>query len=419
MDKLFLESSDSRRGLTDEEIEKLLSQALKSCPSIKKALFIPPDITRSNSYAGSITRMLYNLLSNAEIDIMPALGTHVAMTHKEIEKMYPGIPKERFLVHRWRQDVVKLGDIPADFVEHVSEGQLNISIPVEVNQRIVDPAYDIVISIGQVVPHEVAGMSNFNKNIFVGCGGSDMINYSHYLGALYGMERVMGRDNSPVHRVFDYAENNFISHIPIMYILTVTTIDANNDVLVQSVSSGRERELFSRSIEVSRQHNLNFVDAPLKKIVTYLEPEKFHTTWLGNKAIYRTRMAMADGGSLIVIAPGVSGFGEDSENDALIRKYGYWGRDKILSLTEYNADLKNNLGVAAHLIHGSSEGRFDITYATEGLTRQEVENAGFNYAKLDEILSIYDIDTLKAGFNIVNGEEIFFIKNPASGLWLC
>ena len=419
MDKLFLKSSDSQLGLKDEQIEELLSRALKSCPPIKKALFIPPDITRSNSYAGYITRTLYNLLPNAEIDIMPALGTHIAMTHKEIEKMYPDIPKERFLVHRWRQDVLKLGDIPADFIEHVSEGKLNVSIPVEVNRRIVDPTYDIIISIGQVVPHEVAGMSNFNKNIFVGCGGSDMINYSHYLGALYGMERVMGQDNSPVHQIFDYAENKFISHIPIMYILTVTTIDANNDVLVQSVSSGRERELFSRSIEVSRQHNLNFLDAPLKKIVTYLEPEKFHTTWLGNKAIYRTRMAMADGGRLIVVAPGVRGFGEDSENDALIRKYGYWGRDKILSLTENNEDLKNNLGVAAHLIHGSSEGRFDVTYVTEGLTKHEVENAGFNYAKLDEILSLYDINTLKDGFNIVNGEEIFFIRNPASGLWLC
>ncbi|MCL2619102.1 MAG: lactate racemase domain-containing protein [Defluviitaleaceae bacterium] len=414
MENLFLQAADGA-DLTDAQMEDLLAKALKSRPAPEKVLIIPPDITRSGSYAGSVTRMLYRLLGGARIDIMPALGTHAAMTDYEIDKMY-GLPKERFLVHRWRKDVVRLGEVPAGFVREVSEGLMNHGIPVELNRAIAEPGYDLIISVGQVVPHEVAGMANYNKNIFVGCGGSDMINYSHFLGALYGMERVMGRDNSPVHQVFDYAEKTFAADIPLMYVLTVTTAN-DHGVGVKSIAAGRDRDLFSRSIKVSQQHNLNFLDAPIKNAVAYLDPEKFHTTWLGNKAIYRTRIAMADGGRLTVIAPGVKGFGEDAENDALIRKYGYFGRDKVLALTQSNQDLQDNLSVAAHLIHGSSDGRFAVTYAAGGLTRAEVEAAGFGYMPIDEALRRYDVAGQQDGYNEADGEEFFFIKNPAAGLW--
>ncbi|MCL2616501.1 MAG: lactate racemase domain-containing protein [Defluviitaleaceae bacterium] len=416
MDNLFLQAGRAN-ALTDAQIEEVLAKAVASCPGAKKVLLLPPDITRSGSYAGPIARMLCRLLPDAKIDIMPALGTHAPMTDYEIEKMY-GLPKEWFLVHRWRDDVVKIGEVPAEYISEISEGLMNVSIPVEVNRAILDPSYNLIISIGQVVPHEVAGMANYNKNIFVGCGGSSMINYSHYLGALFGMERVMGRDHSPVHKTFDYATRCFISHLPIMYVLTVTGVDEHG-VHVKSISAGSQRDLFSRQIEVSQQHNLNFLDTPLHNVVAYLDPEKFHTTWLGNKAIYRTRMAMADGGQLTVIAPGVQGFGEDPTNDTLIRKYGYFGRDKVLSLTEANADLRENLSVAAHLIHGSSDGRFNITYAAGGLTQEEVTNAGFQYMPIDQALAKYDVNNLKDGANMVNGEEFFFIKNPAAGLWAC
>ena len=129
-------------------------------------------------------------------------------------------------------------------------------------------------------------------------------------------------------------------------------------------------------------------------------------------------MAMADGGELIILAPGVSKFGEDAENDRLIRKYGYVGREKILELTAANDDLKNNLSVAAHLIHGSSDGRFNITYCTEKLSGEEVAGAGFGYIPYSEAIKKYDPLKLKDGFNTVNGEEFFYISNPALGLWV-
>jgi len=408
----------SETGLSRSEIEVALRESIEG-RSLKKVLLLPPDYTRMYSGAGIITNIYYNMLKDiCEVDIMPALGTHEPMTHKECTAFFgEDVPFEKILVHNWRTDVVKLGEVPAEFVSEVSEGLVNNKVDVEVNRRLVDPTYDLIISIGQVVPHEVVGMANYSKNIFVGCGGSNMINSSHMLGAFYGMERIMGKDFSPVRRVFDYAEENFLKDIPLMYVLTVTT-NTGDVTNIHSLYTGRSRANFEAAVADSQRVNLTYVDKPLKKVVVYLDEREFKSTWLGNKAVYRTRMAIADGGELIVLAPGVRKFGEDDENDALIRKYGYVGREKVLELVKDHEDLKNNLSVAAHLIHGSSDGRFSITYATEKLSAEEVKGAAFGYMPYAEAAKRYDPAVLKDGFNTLeDGEEIFYISNPALGLW--
>jgi nickel-dependent lactate racemase len=367
--------------------------------------------------AGKITKMYYDLLNiSCAVDIMPALGTHDPMTVEECEEMFGDIPYDKFIVHDWKNDVIRLGEVPADFVGDVSEGLFNKSIPVEVNKRIIEGGYDLIISVGQVVPHEVAGMANYSKNIFVGCGGNSMINSSHMLGAVYGMERIMGRDFSPVRKVYDYAENNFIQDIPLRYFLTVTTAKGD-DVDIHGAFTGRNRKIFEEAVALSQKVNLNYLDEAPAKMVVYLNKKEFKSTWLGNKAIYRTRMAIADGGELIVIAPGVRKFGEDAHIDSLIRRYGYAGRLSILELSKEEDDLKENLAAAAHLIHGSSDGRFDITYAAGRLTREEVEGVGYKYAPYDEMVKKYDPEKLEDGWNTVDGERIYYISNPALGLW--
>ncbi len=409
---------ENAHGLTDAEMKAALAESLKG-RSLKKVLILPPDFTRMYSYAGKLTAMYYELLSpTCEIDIMPALGTHVPMTKEEwIAFFGEGVPFEKMIVHNWRTDVVKLGEVPATFVSEVSEGLVKDKIDVEVNRRLTDKSYDLIISIGQVVPHEVVGMANYSKNIFVGCGGSSMINSSHMLGAFYGMERIMGKDFSPVRRVFDYAEENFLKDIPLLYVLTATT-NKGDSVTVHGLYIGRERANFEAAVSASQKVNLTHVPERMKKVVVYLDPREFKSTWLGNKAVYRTRMAIADGGELIVLAPGVAHFGEDDENDRLIRKYGYVGRENVLKLVEENEDLKGNLSVAAHLIHGSSDGRFTIRYATKLLSEEEVTGAAFAYAPYDEMAKKYDPAKLTDGWCTVDGEEIFYISNPALGLWV-
>ncbi len=406
------------RGIGDGVLYEALKQSLNG-KELKRVLLLPPDYTRMYSGAGKLTGMYYSLLKDkCEVDILPALGTHVPMTEEECKVFFgEEVPFERVIVHNWRKDVVKIGEVPAEFVSEVSDGLVNDKIDVEVNKLIVSGNYDLIISMGQVVPHEVVGMANYSKNIFVGCGGSSMINSSHMLGAFYGMERIMGKDFSPVRRVFDYAEENFIAHVPLLYVLTVTT-NEGDETLIHGIYIGRKRELFEAAVAQSRQENLTFVDEPFKKVVVYLDPREFKSTWLGNKAVYRTRMAIADGGELIVLAPGVKMFGEDEANDVLIRKYGYVGREKVLELVKEHEDLKENLSVAAHLIHGSSDGRFSITYCTKQVSKEEVEGVAFNYLPYDEAVKKYDPAVLKDGYNTLpDGEEIFYISNPALGLW--
>ena len=383
MDKAVILRSEG--GLSRGEIENVVKNALPGKFAGKKperVLLLPPDYTRMYSGAGMLCAMYYRFFTGlgSAVDVMPALGTHAPMTGAEIETFFEGaVPRERVIVHRWRDDVVKLGEVTAAFVSEVSEGLVDEKIDVEVNRRLVSGEYDLIISMGQVVPHEVVGMANYSKNIFVGCGGSSMINSSHMLGAFYGMERVMGRDFSPVRRVFDYAEEHFLSGVPLLYVLTTTT-NSGDEVRVHGLYIGGGREAFEAAVADSQKYNLTYVEKPLRKVVVYLDGREFKSTWLGNKAIYRTRMAIADGGELIILAPGVRRFGEDDENDRLIRKYGYVGRERVLELVRENADLRANMSVAAHLIHGSSDGRFSITYCAGGLTEAEVQNSSFRYA---------------------------------------
>ncbi|MGB4338447.1 MAG: lactate racemase domain-containing protein [Bacillota bacterium] len=402
-----------------EEMESALQGWLqKVAPDARRVLLLPPDFTRGHAQAGPIVRALYRMLSpGVQVDIMPALGTHVPLTDEErIDMFGEEVPAERFLVHNWRTDVVQIGEVPASFVKEVSEGQLDYAIEVEVNRRLLDPSYDLIVSIGQVVPHEVVGMANYTKNVLVGCGGKSIIDKTHFLGAVYGMERLMGRDLSPVRQVLDYAQEHFLSKLPLHYILTVTKVEGGRTV-IKGLFAGNERFLFEEAVQLSQKHNFDLMGEPLKKVVVYLDPAHFKSTWLGNKAIYRTRMAIADGGELLIIAPGVRHFGEDAVVDGLIRKYGYFGTPKTLEAVRNNEDLRGSLSAAAHLIHGSSEGRFRIVYSPGHLTREEIEGVGFEYMPVEEALSRYDPGALKDGFNTVDGEEIFYVSNPALGLW--
>jgi nickel-dependent lactate racemase len=384
----------------------------------RKVLALPPDITRAHSRAGTLTRFAYEYYGKALTDIMPALGTHTAMTGDEIATMFPGVPEPLFRVHRWRTDVSTIGEVPASFIEEVSEGKLSFTWPAQANRLLVEGGHDLILSIGQVVPHEVIGMANYNKNVFVGTGGAEGINKSHYLGAVYGMERIMGRAINPVRRVLNYAHQHFAKALPLVFAHTVVARQPDGSLAVKGLFIGDDDECFLKAAELSLQVNFTMLDKAPAKVVVYLDPKEYRSTWLGNKSIYRSRMAIADGGELVVLAPGVKEFGEDAEIDRLIRKYGYTGTDRIIKLVETEADLRGNLSAAAHLIHGSSEGRFSITYAPGHLTRAETEGVGFHYAELEMLLKRYDPTKLREGSNTMpDGEEIFFISNPAVGLW--
>ena len=416
----------ARGGTTDNittaDKREALAQAIKVINRpLRRVLILPPDHTRLNSDAGELTRILYEMLSpRAEVDIMPTLGTHSPMTEAQLRMMFGDtIPLDRFKVHDWRNGIRQVGEVPGSLLRQWSGGLVDYSVRIEVG-NLLFAGYDLILSVGQIVPHEVVGMANYTKNIVVGAGGSDIINKSHFLGAAYGMERMMGRIETPVRRLFNYGVETFLRDLPIQFVLTVMEKNkAGAGMIMRGIYVGDDMETFTLGARLSQKVNLDLLDQPLKKVVVYLDPHEFKSTWLGNKAVYRTRMVMADGGDLIVLAPGLKEFGEDAEIDRLIRKYGYHGTPKTLAAVKDNAELRNNLSAAAHLIHGSSEGRFRITYCPGlQMSAEAIRSVGFEPGDLDDMLRRYDPAQLKDGLNrMPDGEEIFYISNPALGLW--
>jgi nickel-dependent lactate racemase len=400
-----------------QQMLELLRESLGKLGRRERVLAVPPDITRLHSQAGALTCAAREILGDRLKTVLPAIGTHTPMTAQQIDDMYPGIPHELFKAHNWRTDVETLGDVPAEFIREVSEGKLDFAWPAQVNRMICGGEFDLILSIGQVVPHEVIGMANYNKNILIGTGGRLGINRSHYLGAVYGLERIMGRAENPVRAVLNRAAEMFLRNVPIVYVQTVVGRASDGGLAVRGLFIGDDTECFHRAAELSLKVNFEMVDRPIQKAVVFLDPREFHSTWIGNKAVYRTRMALADGGELIILAPAVEKFGEDKRIDELIRKYGYFGTPATLKAVAENEDLAAELGAAAHLIHSSSEGRFRIKWCPGELSRDEIEGVGFCYGDLDKMMERYNPDKLAHGWNRVDGEEIFFVANPGLGLW--
>ncbi|MEA1887594.1 MAG: lactate racemase domain-containing protein, partial [Bacteroidota bacterium] len=387
---LYYSIESEERPLKPEQITEAITLAIESSGGDKPILIIPPDISRFHSGAGIITSIIWNKYRERIRHILPATGTHKPMTANEINRMYKGVPHKLFKVHNCRQDVITLGKIPASYIKEASEGKLTYDWPLQVNKLIPDHAGSLIISVGQVVPHEVTGMANYNKNIFIGCGGYEAINKSHYLSAVYGIERLMGKAINPVRELINRGVNLFAKQLNILYVLTVIGTGSDGMPAMKGLFIGSDNECFSKASSLSARLNIKVIEKPPEKIVTFLSPSEYRSTWLGNKAIYRTRMAIARNGELIIIAPGVKEFGEDKTIDRLIRKYGYLTSDEMIPLVERNADLQENLAAAAHLIHGSPENKFSVRYCTNKMNKYEIKNVGYDYSTIEEIKTEFD-----------------------------
>jgi nickel-dependent lactate racemase len=404
----------------NEELASLVADALKTLGAARRIMAVPPDITRAHSKAGTITDIAYSILGPRLASVLPAIGTHAPMTKAELNSMYPGTPEHLFMVHSWRNDVIELDRISREEVRLFCDSVVDYDYPVQANRTLVEGGFDAILSIGQVVPHEVVGMANHSKNIFVGTGGKEAIDKSHFMGAAYGMEKMMGRADTPVRRMFNRALEVAAPKLPpILWILTVVGRNEAGHLVIRGFFAGDDTECFERAADLAKDVNIEQLDTEIETAVVVLDPAEYRSTWLGNKAIYRTRMAMADRGNLYILAPGLAHFGEDPGIDALIRRYGYRTSEEIRHIVNTHEDLASNLSAAAHLIHGSSEKRFRVHYAPgPGISKAEIEGVGYEYEDLAHLLSRFDIATAQQGWNrSPKGEKIFFVSNPALGLW--
>ena len=417
------ESSNISREQILELARQYADEAKKRiCANPKRVLLLPPDITRAHSGSGWIVEELYKIFTaeGADVHLIPTLGQHVPHTPEQNKWMFGSVPEEKIHVHDWRSGSTVIGEVPSSFVKEVSGGKVDWAIPVSLDNFLLNGNWDLVLNVGHVVPHEVLGFANHNKNYFIGLGGKDMICASHLMAACCGIENNLGTLTTPLRKCFNKAEEDYLGFLPDAYFEVVMAYNDEGKLVHTGVYAGDDVETYLEAARASQRQNITVVP-PLKKIVAVMQGDEFYSTWVANKAIYRTRKALAQDGELLIIAPGLERFGEQPEIDAIIRKYGYSGTENVMRLYREcpdDGDLKNFAVGTAHLIHGSSEGRFKITYAPGKMSQQDIESVCFNYADINETLKRYNPAELKNGFNTMpDGEEIYFISTPSAGLW--
>jgi len=413
------QAADISRESVLELVARTLAEArrrIRGTP--RRVLLLPPDITRMHSGSGWITEALYQMLApDADVHVIPTLGQHEPHTPEQNRLMFGSIPNERIHAHDWRDGCVKVGEIAADYVRDVSSGAADWALPVWLNRMLMEEPWDLIINIGHVVPHEVLGFANHNKNYFIGLAGKDLICTSHMAAASCGIENNLGNLLTPIRQCFNKAEEDFLRGLPDLYIQVVMARNDAGDLVHTGYHAGDDLETYLAAARQSRAQNITILDDPIDKVVCVMQGDEFFSTWVANKAVYRTRMAIADGGELVILAPGLKRFGEQPEVDAFIRKYGYVGTPRVMDIYRSQADAQDLAHATAHLIHGSSEGRFAITYAPGHLTREEIEGVNFQYADLTSMLERYPIGELREGFQERNGERFYFIPTPSAGLW--
>ncbi|MHB1290049.1 nickel-dependent putative hexonate epimerase [Georgenia sp.] len=408
------------------EIEEMLTRMLAEAKDrlgiaeYRRVLLLPPDITRAHAGVGWMTEFLYHRLDDAgtEVHVIPTLGQHVPHTPADNRWMFGTIPEERIHAHDWKHGVTNVGTIEASFVKEKTGGAVDWEMPIDLNTMTVTEDWDLIINVGHVVPHEVLGFANHNKNYFIGLGGKRLLGAAHMASAMYGIENNLGNLLTPVRECFNEAEDRFLGHLKDVYFQVVMNYDDDGNLVHTGVYVGDDLETYYDAARASLAQNITPFDVPVQKVVAVMQADEFRATWVANKAVYRTRMAIADGGELLVIAPGVERFGEQPEVDTLIRKYGYLSQAEVIDLYTTQADMQDIPHGTAHLVHGSAEGRFTITYAPGKLTKDDIESVGYRYMDVNEALERYNPETMTDGWNTMpDGEEVYYISTPSAGLW--
>ncbi|QDS97199.1 lactate racemase domain-containing protein [Adhaeretor mobilis] len=416
--------------LSDSEVFKKVDTLLSDLSPMRRVLLLAPDATRSSSFAGEIASYIYHkLIDRTDVHLTPTVGTHEPdeKDWRSIREMYRDIPESAYKLHEHDEvaGLYDLGVLPDDEILRISGGEFAAPVPVQVNRNLVEGNYDQVFSIGQVVPHEVMGFANYDKNVFIGAGGKNFIDTSHWISALCGIDNVLGKIDSAPRQLLDAAsalakrDPRFPS---VHYLLTVRGQSSAGDIGTHDFFCGTSKETFYRAAKLSLRENCHASNQPYQQVIVRLNEKKYRSFWLSNKAIYRTRRAIATGGTIHVIAPGLDRLGENEIQSKLIGKYGYCGTQGVKQILQIDPEMQANVGVAAHLIHGSTENRFHVRYYThhssELLSACRFADGQLGY-------SLEDIETAHERFSELTVGESFnadqrrlVIDDPGLGLWI-
>ena len=355
-------------------------------------LAIIPDKTRDDN-----TDLLFPIATEflarrsvAAFDALVAQGTHPPMSQaQKLAKIGVGIGATSFagqlFDHRWNEpeELTTLGELSADTVRELTGGLIEHAVSVSINKLLAPGVYDVVVVFGATVPHEVAGFAGGAKYFFPGVAGPELTHTTHWLGALAGIENIIGEVETPTRKLIEAAADLITAHV--ISLNSVVSRDANGELVTYALFTGDFREAFRRAAEVSRQVHIRYTGRKYQTVVALLDPH-YDEMWVGGKASYKLGAIIEDGGELIVYAPHLTKISET--HGALIEKYGYAPLEVVRDMLGASAELRENLCIAAHLVHVAYAGRTDehgrvvpryqITMAT-GLDEETCRRVNLGY----------------------------------------
>jgi nickel-dependent lactate racemase len=355
-----LASPAAARVLDAAELRQIARDAVRAVPPGARVLAVIPDRTRDDN-----TDVLFPILSQelagrrvAQFDALVAQGTHPPMSDAE-KRAKIGADRStlpligELLDHHWDRpsELTTLGTLTAAEIARLTGGLMSADVPVQLNARLAPGTYDLILVLGAVVPHEVAGFAGGAKYFFPGVAGPELTHLTHWLGALATIERVIGRVETPTRHVIEAAADRVTT--PVIGFTSVSTrTDAG--LRTHALFTGGLRETVRQAAAVSAQVHIRYTGRRYRRVVALLDAH-YDELWVGGKASYKLGGIIEDGGELVIYAPHLTGI--STTHGAMIEKYGYAPLERVREMVEGSDELRANLCVAAHLAHVSYAGR--------------------------------------------------------------
>jgi len=375
----------ANRLLSNDEIQSVVAQALDAWDlKNKRVLVIVPDRTRTAPIP-SLFRLVHQELAGKakSLDFLVALGTHSVMSEEALNQLFALTPEERngkyagtrILNHRWDlpETFATLGFISPQETMEISQGMLSVEVPVKINALVLQ--YDVLLICGPVFPHEVVGFSGGNKYFFPGVSGREIIDFTHWLGALLTSYAIIGVKHTPVRAIIEHAAQMIPT--PKLCIAFVATHDG-----LHGIYAGDIQAAWSAAADLSAQVHIRYVDHPYQRVLSIM-PEQYDDLWTGAKGMYKLEPVIADGGEVVIYAPHIHEF--SYTHGKVIEAIGYHVRDFFVK--QWDQYKNHPWGVLAHSTHlrglgsfeqGVEKPRIRVTLAT-GISKERCENVGLGY----------------------------------------
>jgi len=339
-------------------LSNIIEAALDVIQPGERVLAIIPDKTRDDN-----THELFPIASDfltkrgvASFDALVAQGTHPSMSvAQKLSKIGNADFRGSLFDHRWDDpdELITLGELSVATVHELTGGLINHAVPVSINKLLAPGIYDTVLVFGATVPHEVAGFAGGAKYFFPGVAGPELTHTTHWLGALAGIENIIGQVETPTRRLIEAAANLIPARI-----ISLNTVVSRSDgeLVTYALFTGDIKHAFRRAAEVSRQVHIRYTGRKYKRVIALLDPH-YDELWVGGKASYKLGAIIEEGGELIINAPHLTKLSET--HGELIEKYGYAPLESVRDMLGVSEELRENLCIAAHLAHVAYAGRLD------------------------------------------------------------